>query len=124
MEKFRLEAEAKLVKASLIKKIHEGTPLTDLEKNYIKKWLQEISLCPDEDSLRSVMVPKNISTLTYSNLSAWDRYNLNAIPMVSIQPEHANFALNDLILELSHFIDPNSIQAVFLNMRKIHRKNR
>jgi len=64
-------------------------------------------------------VPDQPSKLTLAEaLSADDFYSLNSLSRVSIQGDdqkHA-IALNDLILELSHFIDTNTVRKVELSL--------
>ena len=72
------------------------------------------------------MVPEEPSNLTLAEgLSAEDFYTLNSLSRVSIQDaaQRNEIALNDLVLELSHFIDPETIRKVELgfleeNLRK------
>lgn len=40
-----------------------------------------------------------------SNLSAEDLFALNQVPNVKLGKEHGKFAVSDLVLELSHFLD-------------------
>lgn len=60
------------------------------------------------------MVPKQYSRLSIADsLSAEDIYALNSVPKVNIDRErHENFALNDLVLELSHFLDEEVVNRV------------
>lgn len=61
------------------------------------------SIARDED----VMVPKIPSNFSIGDLSAEDLFTLNSISRVDLTREaHGDYALNDLVLELSHFIDP------------------
>ena len=64
-------------------------------------------------------MPDQPSKLTLAEaLSADDFYSLNSLSRVSIQGDdqkHA-IALNDLILELSHFIDTNTVRKVELSL--------
>ena len=61
------------------------------------------------------MVPSTESKLKISSMSAEDMYTLNAIPHVELKrEEHGNYALNDVVLELSHFLDQDTIRNVEL----------
>jgi hypothetical protein len=47
------------------------------------------------------------------SLSAEDILTLNSIPKVNIdRKKHEKFAINDLVLELSHFLDEEIINKV------------
>jgi hypothetical protein len=59
------------------------------------------------------MVPKKPSDLTIGDLDAKNLYTLNSIPKVQFDREkHKNFAVNDIVLELSHFLDEEVINKV------------
>lgn len=52
------------------------------------------------------MVPETESKLRIDNLSPEDMYTLNSMPHVELKREvHGGYALNDIVLELSHFLD-------------------
>ena len=51
--------------------------------------------------------------MTIAELSAEDIFSLNQIPGVHISRDnHGKYALNDLVLELSHFLDDELINRV------------
>lgn len=59
------------------------------------------------------MLPDNSSTLTLGDLDAKNYYTLNSIPRVQIdRNKHSSYALNDLILEISHFLDEEVVNKV------------
>ena len=77
-------------------------------------------------SQADLMVPEEPSNLTLAEgLNAEDFYTLNSLNRVSLEDaeQRSSIALNDLVLELSHFIDPDTIRKVELgfleeNLRK------
>ena len=73
---------------------------------------QTEALLPQAD----IMVPEEPSKLTLAeSLKAEDFYALNSLSRVSIEGDQRNdIALNDLVLELNHFIDPDTIRKVEL----------
>ena len=68
-------------------------------------------------SQADLMVPEEPSNLTLAEgLNAEDFYTLNSLNRVSLEDaeQRSSIALNDLVLELSHFIDPETIRKVEL----------
>ena len=63
-------------------------------------------------NLRDVMVPKHASQLAMSNLSAEDMFALNQVPNVKLSKEHSKYAMSDLVLEMSHFLDEDLVNRV------------
>ena len=64
-------------------------------------------------NLRDSMVPKEASKLTINEVDAKSLYALNSISRVALEREaHGQFALNDLVLELSHFLDEDVLNKV------------
>ena len=108
----RSKAETKLIKAYLIKKVHERIVLTEPEKSYIRYWMEQIKQCTDESMLRNTCIRPDFTDLTFAQLSGMDRYNLNAVPLVHLTPDLVQYGLTDLILELSHFLDYSTIETV------------
>lgn len=112
----RCRAETRLIKASIIFKKNEGVKLTQAENAYLDAWMKEAkkstSLVINDD----LMVPREPSSLNFSAISGEDLYTLNSIPRVELKREnHNDYALNDLVLELSHFVDPETIRRVELS---------
>jgi len=61
------------------------------------------------------MVPATESRLDISSMSPEDMYSLNSIPNVELKREvHGAYALNDVVLELSHFLDTDTLKNVEL----------
>ena len=109
---YRRHAEAYLIKASIIKKMHYDIALSPLEKEYLKEWkkrLKEVTLIEDADFC---LAPSEHTKLKIKDLSAEDLYRLNSIPNVRMTKEFSDFSLHDLIFEMSIFIDPTLIRQV------------
>ena len=64
------------------------------------------------------MLPKNHSTQKLGlALSNEDMFTLNQIPNVDLHRDlHGSFAISDLVLELSHFIDDEVVNRVEMQM--------
>ena len=64
------------------------------------------------------MLPKSVSKLQIGDaLSAEDIFALNQVPNVEIdRKEHGAYALTDLILEISHFLDEDVINRIETQM--------
>lgn len=59
------------------------------------------------------MVPKTHSNLTIKDVDAKSLYSLNSISRVALERDrHGTFALNDLVVELSHFLDEDVVNKV------------
>ena len=88
--------------------------MTPNEKEYLKQWLADVNSGKRNFyNLRDSMLPKNVSNLTIGDIEAKTLYALNSISRVNIDREkHASFALNDLVVELSHFLDEEVINKV------------
>lgn len=113
----RCRAETNLIKARIVHKLYSLEPLSDNEKRYLEIWH---SLSQD---LRCVlgsadpMLPSRPTSLKISNLLPEDLYALNSVPKVDLHPTvHGDFSLNDLIVELTHLIDSETVRKVELSM--------
>lgn len=67
---------------------------------------------------RDVLLPKNYSLTKLGDaLCAEDIFALNQIPNVEInRKQHTNFSVNDLVLELGHFLDEEVVNRVELQV--------
>ena len=67
---------------------------------------------------RDVLLAKNYSLTKLGDaLSAEDIFALNQIPNVEInRKQHTNFSVNDLVLELGHFLDEEVVNRVELQV--------
>ena len=118
LKKQRCRAETIFIKARITYKVHSGFPLSHNEKRYLDKWIDKASetktLIPHAD----VLVPSEPSKLSLAEaLSPEDFYALNSLSRVDINASQQHeIALNDLILELSHFVDTETVRKVELGL--------
>lgn len=112
----RKRAESKLIKSKIIYKQDQGLQLSKNEKRYLDKWIKDIKTNESLNllNLRDSMLPKSFSKSTLGEaLSAEDIFTLNQIPNVEIdRAAHGQYSVNDLVLELSHFIDDEVVNRV------------
>ena len=60
-----------------------------------------------------MLVPTEPSSLKISDLDAEDMYTLNALHRVEFDREkHGKYALSELITEIGHFLDPNTVRKI------------
>jgi hypothetical protein len=90
------------------------------EKKYLKKWVEHLKKddnCNIQNA-RDAMVPASFSNLNIGDaLSAEDIFTFNQIPNVEIdRKKHGGFALSDLVLELSHFLDEEVTNRVDMDI--------
>lgn len=100
--KQRARSETNFIKTQILKKLHDSQALTENEKKYLKLWRQNIG---------SSMTPTAHSDLTLGSLSKADQSKINSLPLMDLSGLN-EYALNDLIMELNLFIDPNSLQTL------------
>jgi nicotinamide mononucleotide adenylyltransferase len=90
-----------------------GVELTPKEKLYLAKWVQTIKEKASLYNLRDTMLPERESRLTLNDIDAKNYYALNSIPKVQFDRDvHGSFSLNDLVMELSHFLDEEVVNKV------------
>lgn len=105
LDLIRRKAESKLIKACILRKLHSGRSLNAAQMKYFKKWIKELRSANLYDQ---VMLPEHCSKALISNLPADDRIWLtNLVGGVLIESE---YGVNELVFELSHFIDEEPIR--------------
>lgn len=115
----RRRAEAKLIKSKIIYKINQGLSLSINEKAYMKQWSSDIRNGKDRNlmNLRDSMLPSGPTKLTIGDIDAKSLYALNSISRVQLERErHGAYSLNDLVVELSHFLDEEVVNKVETEM--------
>jgi len=113
----RRRAETKLIKSKILHKLHYNTQLTENEESYKKSWMSELKEKKSIISAKDALLPSKPSSLKVINLSANDLYSLNSISHVNFCPEQLkDFAVNDIILELAHFLDADTVEKVELEI--------
>lgn len=124
LRKQRVLGETALIKATIIYKCHHDIPLNESERQYCKLWIKQAN---DSKSLvtgENVMVPETPSNLKFDQLSPEDLYVLNNLPGVAFdRTKHGNYAVNDLVLELAHLVDRDTIKKVELTVLQNKLKN-
>ena len=115
----RRRAEAKLIKSKIIYKTNQGLSLSANEKAYLNHWLSDIRTGQNRTlmNLRDSLLPATPTKLTLGDVDAKSLYALNSISRVQLERErHGAFSLNDLVLELSHFLDEEVVNKVETEM--------
>ena len=98
----RCQAESRLIKTTILSKLHKGESLTDLETTYLKAW---------RENIHGSMTPEHPSDIKISQLSKSDQDALNSLPLIDTSGL-GDYAVNDLVLELDNFIDPVSVADI------------
>jgi hypothetical protein len=81
----------------------------------MKQWVGDIRTGKDRNlvNLRDSMLPAAHTKLTIGDVDAKSLYALNSISRVQLERErHGAFSLNDLVVELSHFLDEEVVNKV------------
>lgn len=119
----RRRAETKLIKMKILYKLNHSHELSANEKLYLKEWTNDVTNNLDRNilNLRDSLLPEKPSRLSLNDIDAKDYYALNTIPRVEfVRQQHGKFALNDLVVELGHFLDEdvvNKIESEMLSER-------
>lgn len=67
--------------------------------------------------MRNSLVPSQVSTLTIGDIEAKNLYTLNSISRVELNRDlHGEYALSDVIVELSHFLDEEVVNKIETEM--------
>ena len=115
----RRRAETKLIKNTIIYKLDQGHKLSANETQYLNQWTNLMQKSSDYNlsNHRDAMLPDSYNKSSINELSGEDFFALNQIPNVQItRKDHGGFALNDIVLELSHFLDEEVINRVELQL--------
>ena len=110
----RCMAESRLIKTKIAYKIYEDAPLTQHELKYLEAWRAEMGR---EKTLEmDCLLPSRPTSLSVNKLSKNDFKTLNSVPKVSINSEnHGQFALSDVLLEVSQVFDQQSVRDIELS---------
>ena len=110
----RVRAERNIILSSIIFKLfYCEDKLTINEKKYISN-LQNSLKSSNLLNFEKVGLNPNITKLKFSDLSKEDLDSLNSFQNTKFTEDYKDYSLSELILELSHFIDNNTIQKVIL----------
>ena len=121
LDKQRRSAEANIIKSKIISKLHENKPLTENEKKYIKIWNEKLKNSRYND-LNNWMVPNDPSHIKIGDLNQTDIQNINNVKYVDVTGLN-DYAVNDIILELNHFLDDKTIKEIEKEVFIENRKN-
>lgn len=100
----RRVAESNLIKTCIAKKLHDEVELTGDEKEYLHRWRENPDLIPAMPSYQSI-----------GEMSGEDVYKLSALPGVHLD-QFKDYSVNEVVLELSNFIDDNFIKDIEKNV--------
>lgn len=81
----------------------------------MREWSSDIRNGKERNlmNLRDSMLPTGPSKLTIGDIDAKSLYALNSISRVQLEREkHGTYSLNDLVVELSHFLDEEVVSKV------------
>jgi hypothetical protein len=122
LEQKRVEAEANIIKTKILHKLHEDLPLSENEEKYLKQWNEQVKTCKFSN-LNTCMIPSYYSHKSLKDISKSDVSNFNSLPLVNLE-NLQNYSLNDIVLELNHFIDNKTIQnlqtEIYMEEHKKH----
>lgn len=110
----RLKAEAKLIKASILRRLAKDQSLSVGQIAYLEEWKAEMKKSSPNSAGR-IYLPKLITSMSLSDLSQKDSQVLQDLRNVSF-PADCTISLNELVLELSHFIDDEVVNRVEFTM--------
>ena len=115
LAKQRCRAETNFIKARIAYKVRNSIKLSPMELEYAQMWGEEANNLKSVLSSADVMVPPTPSQIKLKTLTPDDVYVLNCIPKVDIKVKnHGDYALNDLVLEMSHLIDEQTVRNIEL----------
>ena len=106
----RLKAEAKLIKASILRRLAKNQPLSAGQSAYLEEWRVEMKKM-SPNSAGNAYLPKSITSLSIGDLSPKDSQFFLNLRNVAF-PANCSFSLNEIVLELAHFIDDEVINRV------------
>ena len=111
----RRVCESSLIKSKIIYKVNKDLQLTKNESLYLKKWVMQAQTNKESILGHQTMVPSKSSQMKIEDLKPEDMYAFNQISGVELKREkHGAYALNDLVVEVGHFIDTNTLRKVEL----------
>jgi len=109
----RIKAERNMILTIIIYKAFNDKLITKNERKYIKV-LQDLINSSDLLSFEKVGLTPHLTKLKISDLTSEDLNLINSLPNTNFMPDHKEYSLSELILELSHFIDNNTLNKFLL----------
>jgi hypothetical protein len=104
----RLQAERNIILFKIIVKLSVEAKLSENEVAYTKLLTENVRNA-NLLNVQEVLTRDSYTSLKLTDLSPNDIYQLNTLPNVDINDTLGSFSLSELILELNHFIDNNTI---------------
>lgn len=111
----RRKAEANLLKMRVLLKLHNNTPLSKIESEYLSAYKDALKVANISEA-GSVMIPFNLTSLKFSDLPEEDKSVYRGLHKVYCPNEFKDYSLNDYLFELSHFIDDYLIRRLEFNI--------
>jgi hypothetical protein len=108
------KAEANLIKTRILLKIHENLPLSNLESEYLAVYQEALSKASISQAGK-VLIPENFTSLRVKDFKDEDCKVFECLYKVnisSLRERVGNFSLNEILFELSHFIDDYLVNRV------------
>lgn len=108
------KAEANLIKLRIFTKLQNGIPLSNLESEYLAVYKQALLSSPLSQAGK-VLIPPKVTSLKLENLPNSDKSifnSLNKANYESLEQEIEHYSLNELLFELSHFLDDYLVSRI------------
>lgn len=108
------KAESNLIKLRIFNKLHNNTPLSSLESEYLSHYKKAL----DSSSLiqaGKVFVPQKPTSLKLEDLPPADSElfkHLHKVRLSSLESKIGKLSLNELLFELSHFLDDYLVSRI------------
>lgn len=113
----RLKSEATLIKARILYKLHNDTVLSSNETAYLKIWMDDLSRASLTNT-STTLVRNKLTNLKLADLPESDTTIFESLHGVSISSSEKDFSANELLLELSNFIDEETIKNFELRIKE------
>jgi hypothetical protein len=109
----RCLAESRLIKTKIAYKLYEDLPLSSAEKNYLDAWRSAMG--KEATVATDCLVPEKPTMLSVADMKQKDFETFNSVPRVRLNiKDHGEFALSDLLLEVSQIFDQQSVRDIEL----------
>ncbi|CAG9316562.1 unnamed protein product [Blepharisma stoltei] len=114
------QAETNLIKMRLIYKLHNNQELSEIERQYLKKWGEALKKAKISDA-GSVLVPQHSTSYCLNDMDEEDALFCMSFRNVVLKESFGHYSLNELIFELSHFFDDEIIRRIEYNIIENYR---
>lgn len=113
----RLKAEVNMIKARILYKLHNDSSLSSNESAYLKLWMEDLNRS-SLNNAGNTMLKVRLTKLKLADLSEEDIQTFESLYGVSFSSQEKAFSANELIFELSNFIDDATIKNFELRMKE------